>query len=310
MAFLLIVPSTTTRCEWVFGLTTVWTHPCQAHFYTLEETACKLILMVDKRMDWPICLCMANQCAPIKWMTHQHRDRWCTQCGHPWLASSAAHKQTFATQGHDCMPKGLNGGLEALQFIFQELPLWDTAAPGKPIYKPHLIEVDLGRMQPDSVTTTIQVPTTTLVLCPLQLILLGLPSTSPWPSICNSRGPWSGCYGLPLQPQPCLPEQYAKEKATISGPGGTTLNQRNGRSPWARRDGLSHPCTDGNLLAEPPCRWPHPQQPQFHSHYSLTAPALWTIDTGGSKHVNVSPKVVPVRLSDTLLPLQEKINVA
>ena len=29
-------------------------------------------------------------------------------------------------------PEGLNGELEALQFSFPELPLWNNAAPGKP----------------------------------------------------------------------------------------------------------------------------------------------------------------------------------
>ena len=33
-------------------------------------------------------------------------------------------------------PEGLNGELEALQFIFQELPLWDAAATGEPAHEP------------------------------------------------------------------------------------------------------------------------------------------------------------------------------
>ena len=40
--------------------------------------------------------------------------------------------------------EGLNGELEALQFTFPELQLWDAAAPGKPIQEPQLTEVDLG----------------------------------------------------------------------------------------------------------------------------------------------------------------------
>ena len=33
-------------------------------------------------------------------------------------------------------PEGLNGELEALQFNFEVLPLWDAAAPSEPTHKP------------------------------------------------------------------------------------------------------------------------------------------------------------------------------
>ena len=55
-------------------------------------------------------------------------------------------------------PEGLNSELEALQFIFLELPLWNAAAPSKPAYKPQLIETDLSTMQPEGMTTNILVP--------------------------------------------------------------------------------------------------------------------------------------------------------
>ena len=41
------------QVEWVFGLTAVWAHPCQAHHHTLEETAHKLLLLADDGPDWP-----------------------------------------------------------------------------------------------------------------------------------------------------------------------------------------------------------------------------------------------------------------
>ena len=62
--------------------------------------------------------------------------------------------------------KGLSSKLEASQFTFQELPLWNAAAPGEPTHKSQLIEVDLGSLQSESITTTIQTPTITLVLHP------------------------------------------------------------------------------------------------------------------------------------------------
>ena len=52
MAFLVIAPSITVRCERVFSLTAVWAHPCQAHFLTLPEVAHKFVLLADVSKDW------------------------------------------------------------------------------------------------------------------------------------------------------------------------------------------------------------------------------------------------------------------
>ena len=49
--------------------------------------------------------------------------------------------------------EGLNSELAALLFTYPELPLWDAATHGKPAHEPQLIEVDLGNMQPVSITT-------------------------------------------------------------------------------------------------------------------------------------------------------------
>ena len=51
MAFILIVPCTNTGCEWVFNLTDVWAHPCQAHLHALKEVAHKLLLLADNGPD-------------------------------------------------------------------------------------------------------------------------------------------------------------------------------------------------------------------------------------------------------------------
>ena len=67
-------------------------------------------------------------------------------------------------EGRVVCPEGLNGELEALQLTFPELHLWDAAIPGEHFWQPQLLEVDLGSAQTEGVTTTIQAPTTTLVL--------------------------------------------------------------------------------------------------------------------------------------------------
>ena len=90
---------------------------------------------------------------------------------HGWLH----HLQICKLLQHNNMvvcPEGLNHELEALQFTFLELPLWNAANPGKPAQKPHLIEVDLGSIQPDGMTTATQAPTTTPALPHLQPIPL------------------------------------------------------------------------------------------------------------------------------------------
>ena len=52
MALLLIVPSLAVGCEWVFGLTAMWVHPCQAHLPTLGEVTQKLRLLTDISSNW------------------------------------------------------------------------------------------------------------------------------------------------------------------------------------------------------------------------------------------------------------------
>ena len=57
-------------------------------------------------------------------------------------------------------PEGLNGELKAVQFTFEELPLWNVAMTDEPTQDPLLIELDLISLQPNSVTITIEAPTT------------------------------------------------------------------------------------------------------------------------------------------------------
>ena len=62
-------------------------------------------------------------------------------------------------------PEGLNGKLEALQFTFQELPLWDVATADKSAWGPQLIEIGLST-QPNSMTTAIQASPTASIPIP------------------------------------------------------------------------------------------------------------------------------------------------
>ena len=180
---------------------------------------------------------------------HPYQAREC-QCYDGWHTSVDTCSQLHQLQICELLqhkdrvacPEGLNGKLEALQFTFQELPLWDAATPGEPIHK--LIEVDLGSMQSESVTTIPQTPTTTLVLPPLWPIPSSLLVTSPWPSTCSSRGPWNGCSGLPPQPQPLSPSMVCQGESHHWQPWVIQW------IPSGQRDRLSHPCFDSNPHAD------------------------------------------------------------
>ena len=51
--------------------------------------------------------------------------------------------------------EGLNGGLEALLFEFEELPLWNVATMDEPTWDPALIEVDLNSVELEAPPSTI-----------------------------------------------------------------------------------------------------------------------------------------------------------
>ena len=72
MAFLLIVPNIAVGYERVFGLVAVWAHPYQAHYHSLEEAACKLVLLMDESADWAYAFFQLNEAlshAPLKCRT-------------------------------------------------------------------------------------------------------------------------------------------------------------------------------------------------------------------------------------------------
>ena len=55
---------------------------------------------------------------------------------------------------------------------------------------------------------------------------------------------------LPCSLNTHLPAQYAEERPTIRGPGGSAPNKQNRRSPWANGGGPSPPHPDGNPPAD------------------------------------------------------------
>ena len=208
MAFVLIVPSIAVGYKSVFGLVVVWAHPCQACYHTLEEVAHKLVLLVDESADWAFAFVQINEAlSHVPLSSEGHVSTMMDGVPSAEAQGQPHQLQICKLLQHKDMvvcPEGLNGKPEALQFTFQELPLWNAAVPGKPADKTQLIEVDLSSMQPESVTTDIQIPTTALVLPPSSWYH-GFPVTLPWPSTYSSKGPWNGCSRLPLQPQPLSP---------------------------------------------------------------------------------------------------------
>ena len=268
-------------------------HPHQAHYHSLEEAAYTLSLLVDESVDWAYAFVQLNGAlshAPLLSEGHVSTmmDGAPSTDAYGWLhqlqiCRLLQHKDVVVC------PEGLNSKLEALQFTFQELPFWDAATPSKPTHTPQQIEVDLSSMQPESMSTAIPVPNTTLVLPHSLANTIEPPIDITMTVHLQLQGPWNGCSRLSLQPQACPPTQYAEERAAISGPGGSTLNQRNRRFPWARGDGLCHPCPNGNPHADISVgghtRW----DPNLHLCYSLTAPANHAKGTGGIEHVDVPP---------------------
>ena len=106
-----------------------------------------------------------------------------------------------------------------------------------------LIEVDLGSVQPKSMTTTIQAPTTTLVLT------------------CISRGPWSGCSGLSPQPQPLSPSVVCLGKSHHQQPWGLHSQPEKQKIPQARGDRFSPSLPQWQPSCRCLCRWPHQLTP-------------------------------------------------
>ena len=136
MAFLLIVPSIAVGYKRVSGLVAVWTHPCQACYHTLEVVACKLALLVGESMDWVYAFIWLNNALSHVPLSGKGHVSTMMDGVHGEDASGWLHQlQICKLLQHKDMvvcPEGLNGMLEASQFTFQELLLWNATAPTNP----------------------------------------------------------------------------------------------------------------------------------------------------------------------------------
>ena len=218
--------------------------------HSLREVAHKLALLVDKSTDWMYAFVWLQEAlshTPLLSEGHVSTMTDGTHCAdtHGWLHQLQICKLLQHKDMVVC-PEGFNSELEALQFTFQELPLWDAAAPGEPINKPQLIELDLGSKQHESVTTTIQAPTTTPVLPSSLANTVEPPSDITMASTCSSRGSLNSCSRLPPQPQPLSHGTVCQEESCHWQPWGLCSQLEKQKIPSGRGDGLSHPCPDGN----------------------------------------------------------------
>ena len=136
MAFVLIVPSLAVGCEWVCGLTALWVHPYQAHLPTLGEVAQNLMLLADECLNWPYA---------YVWMNDTMAHTPLSSGGHigvmtdsiPSMNACSCLDQLQVQKLLQCggqvvCPEGLNRGLKALLFDFEELQLWNVANVDEP----------------------------------------------------------------------------------------------------------------------------------------------------------------------------------
>ena len=135
----------------------------KACYSALVEAAHKLMQLVDRSADWVytfIQLIEALSHTPLSSKDHVSAmmDGTPTADAHSQVQQLQVHKLSQHKDLVVC-PDGLNSGVEVSQFTFQELYLRDTANPGEPTYEPQLMEVGLGGIQSQSVTTTIQTAT-------------------------------------------------------------------------------------------------------------------------------------------------------
>ena len=122
--------------ERIFELIAVCPYPCQAHFKTLEEAACRLVLLADVGVGWPYTFMQLNHAMSYGPLTNEGHISAMTDSALSLDAHSQLHQlqiwKLTQHKGKVVCPEGLNGELEALQLTFPELPLWNAANPGEP----------------------------------------------------------------------------------------------------------------------------------------------------------------------------------
>ena len=260
MVFVLIVPSLAIGCEWVFGLTAMWVHPHQACLPTWGEAAKKLMLLADKSPNWPYAYAQMNDAVAhmhfsseghIGVMTDSIRNMNACSCLDQWQMW-----KLLQCGGQVVCPEGLNGGLEALLFDFEELPLWNMATTDEPTWDLPLIEVDLRSVGPEVTNTTpLSGHQTSLWYC------CGLQPTPP-------GGLGMAAVDFPHNLTPHLSALHAWKEAAICNLGGSALHQSR-RFTHPGGDRLGHPWSDGHLFTGVPHMQSH-QKTSLASSKSVT----------------------------------------
>ena len=127
MAFMLVAPSINAGCERVFGITTMWAHPHQAHYPTLEGAAQKLLLWADDGPDWLYTFSELNDTVSQLPLSSEGHISAITDGMPSMNACGQLHQlqvqKLLQHRGWVVCPEGLNREFKALQFTFQELLL-------------------------------------------------------------------------------------------------------------------------------------------------------------------------------------------
>ena len=297
----------------------MWAHPHQAHLHSLEEADHKLLLLADDGPNWLYTFVQMNNTMSHVPLSSEGHISAMTDGMPSTKACGQLHQlqvwKLLQHRGWVVCQEGLNGKFKALQFTFQKLPLWNAATTDKPGWDPPLIELDLSSVQPNSMTTTIQAPTTTLVLAPLWLLLLNLLTTSLWPSTNSSRGPWSSCSRLPLLSHYLSPGTVCQRESCPQQPWGFTTKWNNRGSPRPNQEDPAIPAP----MAIPTQASPWAVMPEdvpiiTHISHSPSPPTVLKLPGVASTfpipQLQATPRVDPARLPDEVLWLQGQINMA
>ena len=127
MAFLLIAPSLAVGCKRIFSLIAMWAHPHEACLVSLVEAAQCLVLLANEGPDWQYAFVwMNNAILHMLLSSEGHLDILMegtpqrNPCG--FLCQLQAWRLLQCGEQMVC-PGGLNTGIKALVFDFEELPL-------------------------------------------------------------------------------------------------------------------------------------------------------------------------------------------
>ena len=172
----MIAPSTNVGGDQLFGPVVVWVHPHQGHLTTLVEAAQKLMPLVDDSPECPYTFIhMSNTMLHVPLSDNGHIGAMMdgvhtvNACG--WLHQLQAWK-LLQHSNSIVFPEGLNGEPEALQFCFQELPLWNATSLDEPTQDLSMIEVVRSGMGSETASSTkVPPPLWLLNLCGTSMVL-------------------------------------------------------------------------------------------------------------------------------------------